>query len=219
MRKLLCADFSVSSRACQLARVQHLSFLSPISRERGRGKRNILKRNLQKRHGSYLTKIQPKQAQLGDYKCGGRSRAGSGSSSAAPPPRAALVVKGNKKGCCAEAAGWGPGPAAAAPRATAPGEPFGVSATGGGQQLFRGSLPQRPLPPCGRERRGLFASTVAPEHLAEPLCSLPCAAPEEMLHPGDPPPPIVLHRSFLRAFLKVNQGENCSRSCLEATRG
>lgn len=48
-----------------------------ISREReGVGREeNILKRNLQKRHGSHLTKIQPKQAQLGNYKRGGRSRA------------------------------------------------------------------------------------------------------------------------------------------------
>lgn len=91
MRKLLCADFSVS-RACQLAHVQRFSFflsfffpLAPpsLAREGGKREGNILKRNLQKRHESYLTKIQPKQAQLGDYKCGGRSRAGSERSSSA----------------------------------------------------------------------------------------------------------------------------------------
>lgn len=69
-------------------------------------------------------------------------------------------------------------------------------------------------------------SGVAPgwgECLAETLCSLPRTPPEETPRPGDFSPLLPPRRrlccSFLRAFLKVNQGENCSRSCLEATRG
>lgn len=59
-------------------------------------------------------------------------------------------------------------------------------------------------------------------HLTEAHLPLPCVPLEETLSPGGffPPPCLCcLCRSFVQAFLEVNQGENCSRSCLEATRG
>lgn len=125
------------------------------------------------------------------------------------------------------AAGWLPGAGGMAsalqplvlllPQLGACGEPFG------GLASWEGSIPSTPLPLAllggsrGLCSPGLLlaGATISPNPWLPALCP-----PEEMLRPADfPPLPCPLCRSFLRAFLRVNQGENCSRSCLEATRG
>lgn len=135
-------------RASWLAFNISLFSLPHLQREGAGRERNILKRNLQKRHGSYLTKIQPKQAQLGDYKCGGRSRAGSGSGSAgeaaaAPPAPGCFSRKRKQKVMLCAGSVWGgraPPLQPVVPRLL--GSPLGSQQVVGGQQLFHGSLPQ-----------------------------------------------------------------------------
>lgn len=91
-----------------------IAFFFSITRERGRGERNILNRKQPERHGSYFKKIQPKQARLGgitDVALGveqgasvWKGRHVLSPCSPPPPSQFLLVVKGNKKGSCIEAA-------------------------------------------------------------------------------------------------------------------
>lgn len=149
-----------------------------------------------------------------------------------PPPRVSLVVKGNKKGSHAEAvdgessrlaaSSWRKGLSTAAPGAAASagglwGALWGFGRLGGQHPLYATAFGS-----SGREQRALLSRVTAgrSNHLTKP--SAPCLVPAG----GNAascrffsPLPCPLCRSFLWAFLKVNQGENCSQSCLEATRG
>lgn len=148
-----------------------------------------------------------------------------------PPPRVSLVVKGNKKGCHKEAvdgensrlaaSGCRKGLGSAAPSAAASagglwGAPWGFGKLEG-QHPFHTTA----FGSFGREWRALLQGCCWPEQPShETFCSLPCACWRKCcILQIFSPLPCPLCRSFLWAFLKVNQGENCSQSCLEATRG
>lgn len=163
----------------------------------------------------------------------GSERSSAGKAVCSPPlPRVSLVVKGKKKGSCAEAAGGESSRLAASSRRNGLGTaaPSAAASAGGlwgalwgfgklgGQHPFHAAA----FGSFGRERRALLSRVTAgwSNHLTKP--SAPCLVPaggNAVSCIFSPPLPCPLCRSFLRAFLRVNQGENCSRSCLEATRG
>lgn len=104
------------------------------------------------------------------------------------------------------------------------GEPFGVLASGRGQHLFCGCSPLAAGTAFAFPWQGAEGSLCSPGSLLAGASislkpSAPCLLPHWRLFFFPSPQPRLLCRSFLWAFLKVNQGENCSWSCLEATRG
>lgn len=149
-----------------------------------------------------------------------------------PPPRVSLVVKGNKKGSHAEAvdgessrlaaSGWRKGLGTAASSAAASALGFWGALWGFGKQGGQHSFHATAFGSFGRGWGALLTRACCwleqPSH--QTFCSLPCACWRKCcILQNFSPLPCLLCCSFLWAFLKVNQGENCSQSCLEATRG